>query len=149
MLNSSVLLKILYPQPLILPCLYFFLNSPFIISEVKQHILTWHSSWEVKMHTTIFNQKALLDMEWVHYSHLTWKMYYKMIILKWSGKFTLKVRMSEGYVKFFPSKKQTFFRDCNLSSINFTSAFPLHEKVGKKDQILKRLVVAILCPFKF
>ena len=142
MLNSSVLLKTLYPQPFILPCLYFFLNSPFIISDVKQHILTWHSSWKVKMHTTIiFNQKALLDMEWVHYFHLTWKMYYIQddhLEMVW------KIHIEGRKVW-----KQTFFWDCNLSSINFTSASPLHEKVGKKDQILKMLVVAILCPFKF
>ena len=88
MLNSSVLLKILYPQLLALPCLYFFLDSPFIISDVNQHLLTWHSSWKVKIHTTIiFSQKTLLDMEWVHSFHLTWKMYYKMILLEvpWNG----------------------------------------------------------------
>ena len=29
--------------------------------------------------------------------------------LKWSGKFTLKVKKSEGYIKIFPSKKQKHF----------------------------------------
>ena len=69
--------------------------------------------------------------------------------LKWSGKFTLKVKKSEGYIKIFPSKKQKhFFMIAIYQAQNFTSVFPLHENVGKKDQILKMLVVAILCPFK-
>ena len=156
MLNSSVLLKVLYPQPLILPCLYFFLNSPFIMSDVKQHILTWHSSWKVKMHATIvFNQKTLLNMEWVHTFHLTWKMYYKMILLEvpWNSLENSHWRSKslKGIIlrSFHKKKKKTFFHDCNLSSKRLYISIPTSWKSGgKKDQILKMLVVAILCPFK-
>ena len=154
MLNSSVLLKVLYPQPLILPCLYFFLNSLFIISDVKQHILTWHSSWKVKIHATIvFNQKTLLNMEWVHTFHLTWKMYYKMILLEvpWNGLENSHWRSKslKGILRSFHKKNKNIF-----SWLQFIKHKTLHQyshfmkKWGKKDQILKMLVVAILCPFK-
>ena len=153
MLNSSVLLKVLYPQPLILPCLCFFLNSPFIISDVKQHILTWHSSWKVKMHATIiFNQKTLLNMEWVHTFHLTWKMYYKMILLEvpWNGleNSYWKSKSLKGILRSFHQKNKNIF-----SWLQFFKHKTLHQhshfmkKWGKKDQILKMLMVAILCSF--
>ena len=134
MLISSVLLKVLYPQPLILPCLYFFLNSPFIISDVKQHILTWHPSWKVKMHATIiFNQKTLLNMEWVRSFHLTWKMYYKMILLEVPWNCLENSHWKSKSLKVFPSKKiKTFFCDCNLSSIKPYISIPTSWKSGGK-----------------
>ena len=132
MLNSSVLLKILYPQPLILPCLYFFLNSPFIISDVKQHILTWHSSWKVKMHTTIiFNQKALLDMEWVHYFRLTWKMYYIQddhLDMVW------KIHIEGRKVW-----KQTFFLGLEFIKHKLYISIPTSWKSGKKRSNIENI----------
>ena len=136
MLNSSVLLKVLYPQPLILPCLYFFLNSPFIISDVKQHILTWHSSWKVKMHATIiFNQKTVLDMEWVHTFHLTWKMHYKMILseVPWNGLGNSHWRSKslKGILRSFHQKSKNIFSWLQFISLLYIS-IPTSWKRGEK-----------------
>ena len=52
--------------------------------------------------------------------------------------------------KVFPSKKwkKKYFRDWNLSNTNFTLALPHHEIINRNYQILKILMVSILCSSK-
>ena len=100
--------------------------------------MTWHSSWKVKMHTTIiFNQKTLMDAEWVHSFHLTWEMYYQMILLEtpWNGLENSHWRSKslKGVLRSFHQKKwKHFFCDCSLSSIELYISIPTSWKNEKK-----------------
>ena len=120
-----------------------------ISSTFKQHILSWYSSWKVKMHTTIiFNQKTLLDLEWVH-SYLTRKMYCNMMLLEipWNGmeNSLWRSKSLKGILRSFHFSILIAIYQAQ----NFTSAFPLHEKIKRNDQVLKMLAVSILSPSKF